>query len=260
MYPQLIRIGDFFIPTYGLLVTSGFLIALWLATRLAGKSGLDKEAVLNLGIYCGLAGILGAKLLLLLVDIDYYRRNPGEIFSFSTFQAGGIFYGGLLAALATAFLYMRRKKLPVLATADVFAPGLALGHAIGRLGCFSAGCCWGVECHRPWAVTFSNPAAHQLFGTPLGVPLHPTQLYEAATETLTFALVYLRFGRPHPAGAIIGLYLVLYACARFVIEFYRAPEQPNPFGGPLTSAQWISVALFLLGALALARTANAQRR
>lgn len=254
MHPQLIRIGDFFVPTYGLLVTTGFLVALWLATRLAGKSGLNKEAVLNLGIYCGLAGILGAKVLLILVDLDYYRRNPGEILSFSTFQAGGVFYGGLLAALATAFLYMRRKQLAVLATADVFAPGLALGHAIGRVGCFMAGCCWGVECRRSWAVTFMDPAANQLFGTPLGVPLHPTQLYEAATEALTFGILYLRFGRPHRPGGIIGLYLVLYACARFVIEFFRAPEQPNPFGGPLTSAQWISVGLFLLGSLALARS------
>jgi len=82
----------------------------------------------------------------------------------------------------------------------------------------------------------------------------------AETETLTFALLYLRFRRPHPAGAIIGLYLVLYAFARFVIEFYRAPDQPNPFGGSLTSAQWISVALFVLGALALARRTKPQGR
>jgi phosphatidylglycerol:prolipoprotein diacylglycerol transferase len=259
MLPQLLKIGNFFIPTYGVLVTSAFLIALWLATRLAARAGLDKEAVLNLGIYCGLAGILGAKLLMVLVDLGYYMRNPGEIFSLATLQAGGVFYGGLILALVTAFVYMRRKALPMLATADVFAPALALGHAIGRVGCFSAGCCWGKECQRPWAVTFTNPVSHELFGTPLGVPLHPTQLYEAGTEALTFVLLYWLIRRAHKAGTIIGLYLVLYSCARFVIEFFRAPEGPNPFGGPLTEAQWISVALLPVGVWLLVRKPRAQR-
>ncbi len=253
MHPKLIQIGDFFVPTYGVLVTTGFIAALWLSVRLAGRTGFDKEAVLNLGIYCGLAGILGGKVLFILADFDYYRRNPGEIVSFSTLQAGGIFYGGLLAALATAFIYMRRKQLPVLATADVIAPGLALGHGIGRLGCFMSGCCWGVECQRPWAVTFTDPTAGQMFGTPVGVPLHPAQLYEVAAMALTFVILYVRFGRPHRPGSIIGLYLVLYAGARFVIDFFRAAERPDPFGGPLSLAQWISVGLLMLGAAALTR-------
>ncbi len=260
MLPQLFRFGNFFIPTYGVLVTTAFLTALWLATRFAAKSGLDKEAVLNLGIYCGLAGIVGAKLLMILLDLGYYVRNPGELFSVSTLQAGGVFYGGLLAALATAFLYMRGRKLPLLETSDAFAPGLALGHAIGRVGCFSAGCCWGLECQRAWAVTFTNPMAHQLFGTPLNVPLHPTQLYEASTEAITFGILLARFRRPHRPGAVIGLYLVLYSMARFVIEFYRAPDQPNPFGGPLTGAQWISVALLPLGAYFLSRKPKPQKK
>jgi phosphatidylglycerol:prolipoprotein diacylglycerol transferase len=158
-----------------------------------------------------------------------------------------VFYGGLILALITAFVYMRRKGMPVLATADAFAPALAAGHAIGRLGCFAAGCCWGSQCQRPWAVTFTNPVSHDLFGTPLGVPLHPTQLYEAGAEALTFVILYRLFARPHRPGAMIGLYLVLYGCARFTIEFFRAPEGPNPLGGPLTQAQWISAALVLLG-------------
>jgi phosphatidylglycerol:prolipoprotein diacylglycerol transferase len=256
MLPQLLKIGDFFIPTYGVLVTSAFLVALWLAAKLAASAGLDKEAVLNLGIYCGLAAIVGAKLLMLAYDFDYYRRNPGEIFSLSTLQAGGVFQGGLVAALAVAVWYMRKTKLPALATSDAFAPAIALGHAIGRLGCFSAGCCWGIECHRPWAVTFTNPVANRLFGTPLNIPLHPTQLYESGAEALIFVVLYRRFRAAHRAGTVIGLYLVLYSCARFTIEFYRAPDQPNPFSGPLTDAQWICVATLLLGAWLLARKAR----
>ncbi len=246
MHPEIFHIGSFFVPTYGVLVALAFLTALAVTSRLARRAGLDAEAVLNLGIYCALAGIVGAKLMMFVVDVPYYFRNPSQIFSFSTLQAGGIFYGGLIGALITAVWYIRKKALPLLPTADSFAPGLALGHAIGRLGCFSAGCCWGLECHLPWAVTFRNPRANELVGVPLGVPLHPTQLYESASEAIIFLILYRRFGKPHKPGAIIGLYLLLYSTVRFLVEFIRAHDQPNPFGGPLSSSQWIALGLILL--------------
>ncbi|MGC8793307.1 MAG: prolipoprotein diacylglyceryl transferase [Bryobacteraceae bacterium] len=247
MLPQLVRIGDFFLPTYGLLVTIGFLSGLWLASRLGRRAGLDKDAVLNLGIYSALAGILGAKLALVLLDLDYYRTHPREIFSLSTLQAGGIFYGGLIAALAAAAWYVRRKRLPGWVAADVYAPAVALGHAFGRLGCFAAGCCWGIETHLPWAVTFTNPLSHQLFGTPLNRPLHPTQLYEALAEAAVFAVLYWRHARPHAPGTIIGLYLMLYSSARFAIEFVRAHDELNPPLGPLYFEQWVALALVAAG-------------
>lgn len=254
MLPELFHLHGFFLPTYGFLVALAFLVALSVTVKLARRSELDSEAVLNLGIYCALAGMAGAKLLMLLLDIPYYLQNPGQLFSFATLQAGGIFYGGLIAALVTAVLYMRRKRLPPLATADAFAPGLALGHAIGRLGCFSAGCCWGVETHLPWAVTFSNPRANELVGVPLGVPLHPTQLYEAGAEAVIFGILLWRFRGPHRPGAIIGLYLLLYSAVRFAVEFIRAHDGPNPFGGPLTSSQWIALGLMLLVAIVWRRS------
>ncbi len=159
-----------------------------------------------------------------------------------------MFYGGLIAALAVAWWYMRKTHLPLLETADVFAPAIALGHGIGRLGCFSAGCCWGVECDRPWAVTFSNPVANDVIGVPLNVPLHPTQLYESFAEFAIFAILYWRIRKPHGRGAIIALYLMLYGAVRFVVEFFRYHEQGNLWGGPLDTSQWISLALFALGA------------
>jgi phosphatidylglycerol:prolipoprotein diacylglycerol transferase len=140
---------------------------------------------------------------------------------------------------------MRNKKLPVWQTADCFAPGIAIGHAIGRLGCFMAGCCWGSECHLPWAVTFTNPDAHNMFGTPLDIPLHPSQLYEAFTNVLVFAVVYLAFGKPHRPGQIIGMYLVLSSMFRFIIEFFRFHEQG--LFGPLSLTQWIAAGLFAFG-------------
>jgi len=251
MLPDLFHIP--FLHTYGVLVAVAFLVALWIVGRLARHAGMDADAVLNLGIYCALAAILGAKVMLLIIDLPYYISNPREIFSLSSLQAGGVFYGGLIAALATAFFYLRRTKLPPLMTADLFAPGIALGHGIGRLGCFAAGCCWGAPTSLPWAVTFTNPVAHDLTGVPLGMSLHPTQLYEAAAEFVIFGILWWRIHRPHGVGSIIGLYLMLYSAVRFLVEFVRFHEQGNLWGGPLDTAQWISLALFAMGALAWAR-------
>jgi phosphatidylglycerol:prolipoprotein diacylglycerol transferase len=253
MFPELIKIGNFFIPTYGVLVSLGLLAALWMTARLARRAGLNSDAVVNLGIYCALAGIIGEKLLMFVFDMNYYARNPREMFSLSTLQAGGVFQGGLVLALVTAIIYMRKKNLPGLLTADVFAPGIALGHAIGRLGCFSAGCCWGIESHLPWAVTFTNSEANRLVGVPLGVPLHPTQLYESFVEAVIFVVLYRRFHRSHKTGSIIGLYLVLYSSARFLVEFVRYHDHPNPFGGPFSATQWIALALIGVGTWLLTR-------
>ena len=129
----------------------------------------------------------------------------------------------------------------------MFAPGIALGHGIGRLGCFAAGCCWGVECHLPWAVTFTNPAANQLVGVPLRIPLHPTQLYESFSEFVIFGILLWWFHRPHPTGSVISLYLVLYSVTRLVVEFFRFHEQGNLWSGPLDTSQWISLLVLLAG-------------
>jgi phosphatidylglycerol---prolipoprotein diacylglyceryl transferase len=247
MFPRLFHIGSFSQSTYGVLVALAFLAALLVIGRLARRNGLNHDAVMNLAIYCALAAIVGAKLMMVLIDIPYYASNPGEIFSLASLQAGGVFYGGLIAALIVGAIYMRRKALPPLKTADVFAPGIALGHGIGRLGCFAAGCCWGVPTKLPWGVTFTNPVAKDMVGVPLGVALHPTQLYESAAEFLIFGILYWRIRRTHTPGAIISLYLILYSTVRFFVEFVRNHEQGNPFGGPLDTSQWISLGLLLLG-------------
>lgn len=251
MFPQLFHFGDFYLPTYGVLVALGFLAGLSVTVRLAKRKGYNPEQITNLAVYVALSGMLGAKILMILFDWDIYMANPSRIFSMATLQAAGVFQGGLILALITAFLYMRSQKLPILGTSDAFAPGLALGHAIGRLGCFAAGCCWGTECDLPWAVTFNNPEASRLTGVPLDTALHPAQLYESGTELILFAFLYQRFGKTHAPGQIIGLYLVLSSIARFIIEFYRNHEQALPFGMPLSLTQWISIALGVIGAALL---------
>lgn len=246
MFPKIFTIGSFYLPTYGVLVALGFLAGLSITVKLARKSGLDAEKVTNLAVYVALGGLIGAKLLMIAFDWPDI-----QVFSLATLQAAGVFQGGLILALLTAFFYIRHNKLPALAVSDAFAPGIAIGHAIGRLGCFAAGCCWGKECHLPWAVTFKNPEASGLTGVPLNVPLHPAQLYESVTEALLFAFLYWRYGKPHSPGQIIGLYLLISSIIRFLIEFERFHEQALPFGLPLSITQWIAIGLAIAGAIIL---------
>ncbi|MBI3472504.1 MAG: prolipoprotein diacylglyceryl transferase [Candidatus Solibacter usitatus] len=260
MLPYLFSIFGFRLPTYGLLVALALLLALALTGKLARRAGADPEKILNLGMYCAMAGIVGAKLMMILADWPEYAQDPSRIFSMATLQAAGIFYGGFLAALGVAFVYMRRFKLPVLATADLFAPGVALGHAIGRIGCFAAGCCWGVETHLPWAVTFRNPDAYELVGVPLGKPLHPTQIYESLAELAICGFLYWRSAKPHQPGALIGQYLALYSTVRFLVDFVRRHDQANPFNGPFTTAQWISLGLIAWAAAGAYRAASGKKQ
>ncbi|HXJ41647.1 MAG TPA: prolipoprotein diacylglyceryl transferase [Bryobacteraceae bacterium] len=252
MFPRLFQIGSVSVPSYGLLVAIAFLTALWLAAKFAKARGLDSEKIVNLGVYCALTGMLGAKLLMIVLDPEF-RAHPGEIFTLATLQSAGIFFGGLIVALAFALLYMKKQGLPLLATCDIFAPGLALGHGIGRLGCFAAGCCWGKPTHLPWAVTFTNQNATT--GVPLGIPLHPTQLYEAVAEGIICLILIMRLKRSHTDGSILGLYLVLYGITRVAVEFLRVHDASNPLGGPLTLEQWIALLLAIGGLFLLLRKA-----
>ena len=249
MYPKLFTIGNFTQHTYGLLVAIAFLAGLWAAVGLARREGLDVSRVFNLGVYAALVAVAGAKLLMVLTDWQYYWRNPAQMLSLQSLLAGGVFYGGFLAAVAFGFWYTSRAGLPFLKTADAFAPVVALGHAIGRLGCFSAGCCWGKPSSLPWAVTFTDPYAHAMFGVPLGIPLHPTQLYEALAEALIFAALMFRWKRRSFDGQILALYLALYGAARFAVEFLRDdPDRAFLFRGLLSTSQLIAMLMLPLGA------------
>jgi phosphatidylglycerol:prolipoprotein diacylglycerol transferase len=226
----------------------GVLVGLWISVRNSQKQGIDPDKAWNLGILVVLAGIIGAKVLLIVNDWGYYTSHPGEIFSIGTLQAGGVFSGGLLAALAAAIWYIRSNRMPALATCDAFAPGLALGHAIGRVGCFAAGCCWGKPTHSFLGVTFTSPLAHSWVGTPLGVPLEPTQLFESAVELANFFLLTWLFARKKFDGQIIAAYLFLYGIARFFLEFLRDdPGRGEVFGGAMSGTQLISIGLVVAG-------------
>jgi phosphatidylglycerol:prolipoprotein diacylglycerol transferase len=261
MYPRLLELpwtiphlGTITVYTYGVLLAAAYLCGLQLALVRAKTRMLDATRVMDLGIYIIISALIGAKLLLLVTDFQAFKNNPAELLNL--LREGGVFYGGLIVAVAVALWYIRRVGLPLWTTCDVFAPGIALGHVIGRFGCYFAGCCFGRPTNVPWAITFTDPFAAANVGTPLNVPLHPTQLYEAGAEflILIFLLATEKRGRKF-AGRTFWLYMLLYAVSRYVIEFYRGDERGSV--GPLSTSQFISVILAPLAVAMLVYLARA---
>jgi phosphatidylglycerol:prolipoprotein diacylglycerol transferase len=239
VYPELFSLGPVTVYTYGVLLAASYLLGLRLAMSRAKKRGLDSNRVLDLGIYIIIAALVGAKLLLLVVDRDQFNSIADL---FSLVRSAGVFYGGLIASVAVAFWYMNKHRMPFWTTCDTFAPAIALGHVTGRLGCMAAGCCYGTPTDVPWAVVFTNPLAAANVGTPLGMPLHPTQLYEAGAELLILGLLLATEKRGRPfAGRTFWLYMLLYAISRYVIEIYRGDPRGMVLG--MSTSQFISLIL-----------------
>jgi phosphatidylglycerol:prolipoprotein diacylglycerol transferase len=243
MFPRLLHHGNFYLPTYGFMVALGLIVGLLVIFRLAKKNDVDPDDAWNLGIIVILSGIIGAKILMLIVEWQRYKSDL-----FGTMQAGGVFSGGVIAAFIAGTWYVRRRRMPWLKTADVFAPGLALGHAFGRLGCFAAGCCYGKETTLPWGVKFSDEWAHKLSETPLGVHLHPTQIYEFLVEITNFFLLMALIRRKRFDGQIIGTYLFVYGVARFFLEFLRDDAGRGQFFDTwMTDTQFIAILMVIGG-------------
>lgn len=247
MHPILLELGPLQVPSYGVLLLIGIALGLYLAGRRAARVGLPGDKVVDLGLWIVLGGLGGAKILLVLTEPSYLTSLDGL---WALARAGGVFYGGLIGALVAAAILLTRHHLPFFAVADVLAPSVALGHAFGRLGCFAAGCCYGNVCHRPWAVVFSDPQAAAISGTPLGIPLHPVQLYEAAFNLVNYTLLAWVFRR-RPAGAhglVMGVYLVTYGAARFVLERFRGDaDRGFLLGGMLSTSQAIAAIAVPIG-------------
>ncbi len=250
MHPILFQIGNWPVYSYGVLLAVAYLVALQLAVVRARHRGIDGARVMDLGIYLIIAALVGAKLMLIVVDFKYFVANPREIASLV--RAGGVFYGGLLGALVTALVLVRRYNFRIWTTADLFAPGIALGHVIGRLGCLLAGCCYGKPTDLPWGITFTNPEAAANVGTPLGIPLHPTQLYDAGAELLILILLLVteRRGRPFE-GRTFWLYMLLYGISRFIIEFFRGDDRGVMMG--VSTSQFVSLIVVPLAIAMLLR-------
>ena len=274
MFPELFKIPytEFSINTYGFLLAVAFLAGLLLMARLAARDGLNRQKVIDLGLWVLAASLIGSKALMVIAEWDVtYRDNPRQIFTLDFLRSGGVYYGGFIAAVIASVIVMRYYKLPWWRTADAFAPGVILGQAIGRLGCFSAGCCWGRPTTGWYGVHFSEKG-HEITGVPTMVnhladpiknvwaerladqggwlaplKLHPTQLYEVGAALLVLAVLLLIHRRRRFEGQVILAYAMLYSVARFIIEYWRDDPRGEIIG--LSTSQFIAIILFV-GALA----------
>jgi phosphatidylglycerol---prolipoprotein diacylglyceryl transferase len=255
MYPELFRIGNFPINTYGVFLALAFLCAILIAVRLARRDGLPAEKIYDLSLWMLLAGLVGSKILMLFTEPDY-RDNPALLLSLDFLRSGGVFYGGLLGAVLAGYFLMKRYKLPWWKTADACAPGIAVANFFGRQGCFAAGCCWGKPTTLPWGVKFSE-LGHQITGVPTDVHLHPTQLYESFAMLLVFVFLLWLHKRKRFDGQVILAYALLYSAIRFAIEFVRDDPRGDVFGltslTGLSTSQLISLVIGIWALILLIR-------
>ena len=263
MHPILIDFGTYdlpllgtthlTLPTYGVLFALGALVAWWWFVARARHLKLPKEPVFDLAFYTLLGGLVGAKLTLIVIDLPYYAANPGEILG--TIRSAGVLMGGVFVGAGTFVVYARRRGLPLGELADAIVAPLALAQGIGRLGCFAAGCCYGVAQDAWCAIRFTSEAAHNQTGVPLMTPLLPVQLFEFAFDlalALVLTLVWRR--RPRPAGTVLWLYFVLYGAGRATLELWRGDTSRGLWlGGAISTSQLFSLAAVAIGAFFLVR-------
>jgi len=254
MFPTLIDFGvrdlpflgetHLFVPTYGVLFATAAVAAWWWFLSRARSLELPEEQLFNLSFYTLLAGILGAKLTLVVVDWRDYLAHPAELWG--TLRSAGVLMGGVIAGGAVFVSYGRRHGLPLGRLADAIAAPVALAQAVGRLGCFSAGCCWGVpaDTQSRLAVTFTDPMAHQLTGVRLNVPLVPTQLIQMTHDLLlALMLTWMWRRRVEPPGTVIWTYVLVYSVGRGVIEFWRGDTARGLWlGETLSTSQLLGLA------------------
>lgn len=246
MHPELFKLGPFTIHTYGVLVAAGFLLGLGLAVRQAKKDGIPPDKIVDLGFYILLSALIGSRLFYILINASHYLKNPLDIFKI--WEGGLVFYGGLLLAVPTVLWYIKKNSLGVWSIADIFAPSIAIGHAIGRLGCFFAGCCYGKPAEGlTWAVTFTDPESLAI----IGVPLHPTQLYESLGEFINFFILITLRKYKSFNGQLFLTYIILYSILRFIVEFFRGDVGRGFITSQLSLSQGISILMFLVAVAGL---------
>ena len=255
MYPILLVLGPVKIFTYGFFIALGFLTGITLARREAVRLGQEPDKIMDLCFWCLIAAIVGSRFFYIFTVPDTFLKDPMEIFRI--WKGGLVFYGGFIGALLTGIVFFKKYKMPVWITLDIMAPSIAIGHALGRIGCFFAGCCYGRECDLPWAIVFNHPDSL----APKGILMHPTQLYSSLSNfgIFLFLLILRKYKRFD--GQVFWVYVFIYGIMRSIIETFRADFRGGEFLNLFSISQIIGIsfsltALFMLGWLRSHRAAR----
>lgn len=239
MHPVLFRLGSLAIHSYGVMLMLGFLAGIWLSSRQARKLGLRRDLPVDLSVWVLLCSILLARLTYVALNWGDYVSRPLDILQ--VWKEGGLsFHGGLLGGVLAVLLFSRRARISFWLLADMLSPGLALGYAIARVGCFLNGCCYGAPTSLPWGIVFPGITTE---------PSHPTQLYAALGSFLICLLLLRLQPRLRAQGQLFLLYLMLYSVLRLIMEIFRRGASAQELFAGVTQAQAVSLALFALAAL-----------
>lgn len=242
MYPILFRLGPITIYTVGVIHALGYYVGIYWILKHSSEYGIDKDRLSEFLIILIVFSIIGARVFSILFDgsLKYYLQHP--LAMLMLWNGGFTFYGGFIFAVIAGVLYLRKYKFDLWNIADLMAPALALGLAVGRLGCFASGDSFGKPTNLPWAVVFSNP--HSM--APVGIPLHPTQLYSVLTNSLVFiTLIYLK-RKQRFKGQLAFAFVLLYGVTRSFVEIFRADPRGVYFGGIISTSQIISLIVILV--------------
>ena len=250
MYPIAFQLGSLTIRWYGIMVALAFLVGLLTATRRARRENISGEKITDITLWLMVGSIIGARIVYVTTywKTQFADQPFSEVFMI---QHGGlVYYGGLIGATITGVTYLHWKKLPVWKVADILAPSIALGSVFGRIGCLLNGCCYGRECQAPWAIRF--PEGHETHpsGYP-AVPVHPTEIYDALLNLGLYFLLAWLFRRKKFDGQIFALYLIGYAICRSIVEYFRGDYPADHIHYGLTSAQLVSIPIFITGLILL---------
>lgn len=247
MYPLLIKIGPIPVHTYGLMIAIGFLMAIYVIRRLAAASKLDVERTIDLTFWLLLVGFVGSRLLFILTRINYFISDPAAVFKL--WEGGLVFFGGPLAAVPYAVWYFRKHRLPLWKTLDVLVPGLVIAHGFGRVGCLAAGCCYGKPTGSSFGIRFYSDLVEKNLH---GIPLYPTQLYEATALFILFGSLIFLQKRKSFDGQVTLTYFMAYPIIRSIIEIFRGDLiRGFVIEGVLSTSQFISLLVFAVAGVAL---------
>ena len=247
MRSELFRIFGLPVKSYGLMMVIGFALGIWRALRISKKRyGIAPERVYDIALVVLFSSILGARLVYVILD-----HVPWDEF-FAVWDGGLSFHGGLAATLLVGLVYTRLAKLSYWDCADLVAPSLALGYACTRIGCFLNGCCQGSPTDLPWAVRFTEGNSH-------APPSHPAQIYASLANLVIFLLLVKAERMHRPRGFVFAAYVGLYGIYRFLIEFVRAGYSAEYWYWGLTQAQWVSILMIAISAIAVAILARRPR-
>ena len=245
MHPVLLHIGSFNLYTYGLFVAMGFMTAIWVSQKNAKPHDISPQIITDIFFVILVSAILGARLLYVLINFNAFKNNLLDIFKL--WNGGLVFFGGFIGAVMATTVYLKLKNFNIWKIADIISPGVALGHAVGRIGCFFAGCCYGKECDLPIAIKFTNPETL----APIGVYLHPTQIYSMFSNLILFFILLWLQKRKKFDGMVFLSYIMLYSLFRSIVEFFRGDFRGDFFFEFISMSQGIGIIVFLIAFILL---------